>query len=126
MKTLHMEHLKGLLEPLLSDKRLASIAFSALLNSPSSENKALVESLITSDKDTDTPAFVLQGLLSSDDPESIRKLLTLIRDRKIPPDFRFHEFFDKLLSSDQLLPHHPEHQKPPDNSTTAAHTGAPQ
>ncbi|MFA6211199.1 MAG: hypothetical protein WCT03_21035 [Candidatus Obscuribacterales bacterium] len=100
MKTLKMGNLKELLAPLLTEPALAGIAFSALLSSPTLEDQQFAESKTAGTGEV--PSYILTGYLGMDDPENLKKLLILIRDRPVATSYRLRSFFNTGFKSDSV------------------------
>lgn len=102
MKELRMGHLKAILMPFLSDKSLRSISLAALTNSSTPEDQAYVVSL--ANNANPVPEDVLDALLESKDINMVKAWLSVVKDKKLAPNYSFFINDQPLLSSDALLP----------------------
>jgi len=100
MKALKMGNLKSYLQPLLIDPMCGSIAFAALLESPTAEDRACAESSYSNA--TEVPKSVLNAYLQSKNPEHVRKFLILVRDQKVPSDYHAFPMMYPILCSPEM------------------------
>lgn len=102
MKALKMGDLKSTLAPLLKEPGLGYMAYSALLNSPSSEDQAFANLL--GEGIGEMPNYVLDTYAHSSKPELWRKFLLGLRDRPVAADYNFTPSMDLLMKSKTVLP----------------------
>jgi hypothetical protein len=100
MKALKIGNLKSYLQPLLTDPICGSIAFAALLESPTAEDRACAESSYSSANEV--PKSALNAYLQSKNPEHVRKFLILVRDRKVPANYQASPLMYPLLCSPEM------------------------
>lgn len=101
VKELQMGNLLELLKPLLDSSQTRKIAFEALANSPTKEDRDYLNSI--NNKDTVSEEF-LDGLFESRSIENIKHWLVLLYTKPIPYNYVFFVFKQPLLTSDKMLP----------------------
>ncbi len=100
--SLHMEHLKKILLPLLANAELRSKAIEALAQSRTREDQDYAAQLKPGD--IDVSSEVLKTYFKSNKVQQVQKWLELVRDKRLPQDYVFYCYDQPLISSDQLLP----------------------